>query len=143
MTERSSNIPRVVLSPEVVARSFFDRNCRQVLHLWREGRFRPVVTPDLLREYVRLLQALSIPVSLIRQWIAWFTSPEKSVYVDADESGETIGDVALCLEAARVGQSNRIVVLGRRIEETSPTPVSPSIAWLSPSEFVSQIGAEK
>ena len=71
----------VVLGPDVIGKAFFNAECRRVLHVWRDGRIRLVVTPDLLRLYVGVLRRLSVPDDQIRRWLWWFTDCDKAIFV--------------------------------------------------------------
>ena len=99
---------RVVLAPDVIARSFFDPECRAVLDHWRDGAVRIVVTRELLMLYLRLLRKIEIPDTVLRRWLVWFTASDKSVCLE--ESGSVQENLSKTLyEAARRGAVETIV----------------------------------
>jgi hypothetical protein len=128
---------RAVIAPEALIRSFFDGEHRSVLEYWRAGRIRLVVTRSLLKRYLTLLVNMGVGQDLLRRWIAWFTSPEKAVYLpEADSEGGS--DAALCLEAARWGQA-RWIVPG---EKAGGRGKGGKIRWVTPAGFQSDAESE-
>jgi len=122
----------VVLAPDVIGKAFFNPDCLQVLHLWRDGRIRPVVTPGLLRLYVGVLRALTVPDAQIRRWLWWLTSPETAQFLQ--EPGPVCGDLhAVLTDAAERGHARFIASTAHPSENKtgSGTP-----AWTGPGNLV-------
>jgi len=75
--------PRVVLGPDVILAALFDAKARAILNEWRDGRIEPVLNRELLFIYLRLLRDVGINEKLLKHWTAWFTNPEKVLFLDA------------------------------------------------------------
>ncbi len=103
------DVPRAVLGMDVLARSFFDPQCLRVLQLWRDGQIRLLMTRPLLAQYIRILSRLNIPQELLRQWIWWFTTPEKV---------EVVEDL-----------SSAVIITGEDIDSPRRTPAEVS-GWI-------------
>lgn len=135
---------RVVVGPDVVAKSFLDPGCRTVLELWRDGKIQLVITRDLLFAYFRLLRSLNIPDAQLRCWIRWFTARGRSVLFSESASSERDHHEILCDAACR-GEANVIVstrVMDPQTGEKVPT--DENISWLTVNEFLAEyVGNER
>jgi len=136
-------IQRVVLTPQVLARSFFDPECRSVLECWRDRHIRLVVTRSLLERYLRLLSKSGLSQQLLRRWMGWFTSPERAVYLSETSPIEQ-SDSELCAQAARLGKARWIIshskVEGNALEQGSP---GQKVHWLTLSGFLAKQGEKE
>jgi hypothetical protein len=101
----SSDTPRAVLAPDIIGKSFFAAGCWQVMAAWRDGRFTPVVTARLLKQYILLLRGLGLGEELLREWIQLLTAKGISEYVECESEPSTDA----CSEASELGQAQWIV----------------------------------
>ena len=99
---------RIVLGPDVLARSFFCPHCYGVMQMWRNGEVRLVVTRALVLEYLKILSRMGIPHEQIRKWAWWFTSPDKVDFVEVAPDVEA-GSASIAEQAARIGRAQGIV----------------------------------
>lgn len=112
----------IVLAPEILAKSFHDTQCRNILELWRDGAIRLVITRDLLVSYLRLLKALGIRDDILRRWTQWFTAKDKStVFLDAKPAHERPADSLA--HAAQLGNAHAI--LYAKIPAAAPSSDAP------------------
>lgn len=88
--DTGAKIWEAVIEPEVLAFSFSRPDCQRVLECWRDGRFRIVVTRDMLRRYINLLSCLGASEPILKKWILWFTHPEKSRFIESEIEGIVI-----------------------------------------------------
>lgn len=135
MGETQSSASRVILTPCLVGGSLIDPSCLRILEQWRDGGLVPVVSPGLLRRYLRLLSGLGLPRLQLRRWAWWFTSPEKSCFVDrADPLLQTLPE--LCGLLATEAGLKWIIHSGRlsfRPEEAAPEQGHP---WISAVDYL-------
>ena len=118
---------RVVVAPDVVAKSFLVPECRTVLELWRDARIQLVVTRELLVIYLKVLRDLGIPDAQLHRWAVWFTAKDKSVFFPESNSSEMTLRETLH-EAARLGNAEAIVST-----ETSPDV---DATWILVDDFL-------
>jgi hypothetical protein len=99
---------RVVILPDVIARSFHDPDCKALLDYWRDGIIRPVLNHELLVLYARVLRQLGVPDSVVRRWLLWFTAENKSEC--SRKNGNPISGLRnIAIDAARAGGATFIV----------------------------------
>lgn len=135
MGETQSSAPRVILTPCLVGSSLIDPPCLRILEQWRDGGLVPVVSPGLLRRYLSLLSGLGLPRHHLRRWAWWFTSPEKSCYVDrADLPHQTLPELCRLL-SLEVGVKS-IIHSGRL--SCCPDEAAPEqgLPWISAVEYL-------
>jgi hypothetical protein len=120
----------IVVAPEVLAKSFLLDEYRELLVQWRDGTIRLVVTRDLLVCYLRLLKRLGLPEAQLRQWSAWFTAPEKAVFLPQAIGGTGCGRDIL-RDAVIRGKASS-VVCGMPVESADGVP------WITVSEFLTR-----
>jgi hypothetical protein len=127
----------VVLAPDVLGKAFFNADCRRVLHLWRDGRIRPAVTPGLLRIYVGVLRALSVPDSQIRRWLWWFTDRDAALFLSEPSPGTHSLQAILNDAAERAG--------ARSIVSTTRAPngagESDTAEWTDPATLTERLSS--
>lgn len=122
--------PRIVLAPGVIAKSFLVEEYRAVLEAWRDGAFRTVVTRELLVCYLQLLRNLGLPDAQLRQWTAWFTAADKSLFLP--EPGTASKNSRIILQdAARRGKAIAIVA-----SEAPAAGASGEANWISVTDFL-------
>lgn len=97
---------KVVFAPNLIGGALIDSDCAGVLEMWRDGFLLPVVSRELLRCYLRLLDTLGVPPRLLTQWTLWFTSPSNSLFVEAPSPGPPEGDL---LSRAAAGHAEFII----------------------------------
>ncbi len=119
---------RVVVAPDVVAKSFLVPACRTVLELWRDARIQLVVTRELLVIYLKVLRDLGIADAQLHGWAIWFTAKDKSVFFSESNSGETSLRETLH-DAACLGNAEGIVST-----ETAPDQ---DTMWILVDNFLS------
>lgn len=120
----------VVLAPDVPVRGIYSPDCRRILELWRDGVLRPVVSSTLLRFYSKLLVEVGVPRDVLRNWLLWFTSPQRSLFLK--QVGEEEADWrADCETAARLGHAEAVIV-GSTARCNTETPEH----WLTAKEFL-------
>lgn len=78
--EKRPNPYLVILTPEILGKSFFDHRCYEVLKLWRDRTIQPVTNRPLLLRYLRLLHKLGLRQNQMRWWTWWLTAPGKASY---------------------------------------------------------------
>lgn len=127
-------LPCVVLAPDVVGGLWLDPACAAVFAAWREGRLRPVVNRDLLARYVRLWQALGLPVVQVRRWAWWFTSPLTARFLAEDRSASA-NALACCANLAIAGGAWAVIHRG------AVTVPEVGIRWLRAADY-SKVGAD-
>jgi len=130
---------KVVLAPDVLARSFFDPACWRVLTLWRDGRIRPVVTRELLGEYARLLRNLGFPLAILRQWVLWFTHAEKSVYLEP-QSSPSDASPDPCARAAQLGEA--VLVISAAVKpppQNAPPSEWQTVRRVTPAQYLASL----
>jgi hypothetical protein len=98
----------VVILPEVLAKSFFDADCKALLNWWRDGVIRPVLNHELLVLYARVLRDLGVADTVIRRWLLWFTAEDKATYIRIDRQPLT-GWYDIAVDAAQSGGATSIV----------------------------------
>jgi hypothetical protein len=120
----------VVLSPDLVGRSFFDAQHAAVLHLWRERQIRPALNRSLLLRYMKLLRQLGLDDRLLKRWAWWFNSTTRTAFLEETQvttAPLTVPD--LCTAVAR--QSQAVCV----IHGASIVPPVSEIAWFTATAF--------
>jgi hypothetical protein len=88
---------KVVIAPDIFVAALYDARARAILHQWRDGEIRPVVTRELLLLYLRTLSLAGLNPDLIRKWSLWLTA--KSLYLEKSASLQSTG-LVLCREVA-------------------------------------------
>ena len=86
----------------VIINSSEDQECLRLLRRWRDGEVIPVISRELLRDYVRHLNKIGCPDEILKWWIIWLTHPRRSWYLaeldkanDLDRSRDQIyADIA-------------------------------------------------
>jgi hypothetical protein len=118
---------RVVVAPDVVAKSFLVPECRTVLELWRDARIQLVVTRELLVVYLKVLRDLGIPDAQLHRWAIWFTANDKTVFLsEPNFSGTSVREILH--DAASRGNAEAIVST-----ETAPDV---DTAWILVDDFL-------
>ncbi len=128
MSDSSDNVQRLVLAPDVLARSFNDDSCRAVLELWRDGKVQLVVTRELLAIYLKTLKRLGIPDEHLRCWIVWFTLSEHTRFF-GETQDQTASLTETLLAALECGQACAIITANI----TDPSEAQP---WLTPGALI-------
>ena len=103
---------RVVLAPDVLVCALYDPRARAILNEWRDGLILPIVTRELLLLYVRTLNQAGLNTDLIRKWSLWFTTPGKSLYLEAVPPLHKSG-LELCDAIAEQNQATLITLSHR------------------------------
>jgi len=127
---------RVVLAPDIIAKSFLLPSCRTVLELWRDAKIQLVVTRKLLVIYLKLLRDLGIADAQLHRWAVWFTGKDKSVFLPESNSGK-ISLRKILHEAARLGDAEGIVSTNAAGE----LPVDGNTPWVSVDDFLKDYNA--
>lgn len=124
---------RVVWTPDVLARAFFEEPAAAALRAWRDGRIQPVIHRDLLGRYFRVLRQLGLPEVLLRRWGWWFAAPTRA-RLDAIpfDPGLTLAEVCDRLAGRH---PPHWVVSG----DTAAAPPNPQATWLSPEAFLERL----
>jgi hypothetical protein len=126
----------VVLTLDLLAGSFWDQDCYQVLELWRDGQIRPVVNRPLLIRYIKVLRGLGLSDELARRWGWWFTCPDKVTYQDVEnDPSRSLADTYFDLAQA-AGAKTVICRQAQNISAMDSTPSAGGISWLSASIFL-------
>jgi len=125
---------RIVLGPDVLAKSFLAPSCRRILELWRDGAVRLVVSRELLAVYLRVLRGLGLGDDDLRRWALWFSAADRADLAPSavDAAGGWRG---LMDDAARQGGTATVVVC----ELIAPSRDSaPGPRWTSVEGFLSK-----
>ena len=99
---------KVVFAPDLLGGAFIDPEAQLVLQKWRDGLLLPVVSRELLRHYLKLLDALGLPSRLLKQWTLWLTSPETSLFLE-EPLPATASTVDLLLRTASAAPAEFII----------------------------------
>ncbi len=128
----SSTLQQIVISPDLLGRSLVDRECRQLLELWRDGVLQPVVNRPLFVQYMRLFKTLRLSASLVRRWAWWFNSKSNFLQI---EPTETLSALALCSWVAAAAPPACVVHSGHAL---SP-PLSIPPTWKTAHRFLTDL----
>lgn len=135
MPEVSDLMRKVILTPELVGRSFSQQDCLELLQAWRDGALILVVNRPLLLRYLKLLKRLNVPQEQIRRWLWWFTSPEKAMFVETADGDEGRSGLELCKMLQEKSDAEAVVCSDEYFKELTETLPAVSKA----SEFARQL----
>lgn len=121
MPEVSDLMRKVILTPELVGRSFVQRDCLELLQAWRDGELILVVNRPLLLRYLKLLKRLNVPQEQIRRWLWWFTSPERTMHVETADGDESRSGFELCKMLQEKSDAKAIVCSDQFFKELMET----------------------
>lgn len=122
---------KVVFAPDLIGGALVDPECARALEMWRDGVVMPVVSRELLRSYLRLLDRLGVTPRVLARWTLWFTSPGTAVFLE--EEAEPAGNRPE-LRARTAGKAELVIY-----RETAPESRSdPTV--LSAKEFLAKFG---
>jgi hypothetical protein len=124
----------VIFSPDLLAASLFDLNCRKVILRWREGSVTPVLNRELLILYLRLLGQAGVSAELLKAWTCWLTSPEWTRYLHDVTTNER-APKALCNNLATRVPGVEILCWSKQSDAGNG-----SLLWRTANEFLESSG---
>lgn len=73
---------RVVLDTSVLISSLWGGASQEVVHRWKHGLIQPIVSDEIVEEYLRVLARFDLSRRALRGWALWLTHPSKVTVVN-------------------------------------------------------------
>lgn len=73
---------RVVLDTSVLISSLWGGASKEVVDRWKHGLIQPIVSDEIVEEYLRVLARFDLPGRALRGWALWLTHPSKVTKVN-------------------------------------------------------------
>jgi uncharacterized protein len=134
---------RIVLDTNVFISSFFGRNPRSIIDLWKEGRLTFCLSPEIIDEYIEVLRRLGLNKSpeleeLLKLFATGFhivfTTRTPEVHVVGDPDDDKFIACAVALKAGYVVSGDKALVDVRQYQ---------GIKIVTPREFLEIIRPSK
>ncbi len=123
---------RLVLTPELIVRAIRTPTLRPTLDAWRDGTLCPVVNPELLQRYLKLLRRSGLSAVALRRWVTWLSTPPHSDYQPTLETNAK-ATPTLCTELALRTQASGVL----HTPQYTP-PIDTSTPWISTTQWTTQ-----
>ena len=98
---------KIVFAPDLIGAGLIDPAARRVLESWRDDKFIVVMNRELIAFHLRALKRIGLAAELIKRWAYWLSSPQKTIFVDAQSGANS--SVVACEELAAISKANAIV----------------------------------
>jgi len=125
-----SELKIILVTPDVLGKSFFEESSFRVLELWGKGSFQLAVNRWLLVRYLRVLNRVGVSAQCARWWSWWLTSSLKTRVIEVPPASQR--PVEICAGLAREAGAEAIVC-GVTSVAGHPIP------WITPSDFLSRM----
>ncbi len=66
-----------MLDTSVLISSLWGGASQKVVHRWKHGLIQPIVSDEIVEEYLRVLARFDLSTRALRRWTLWLTHPSK------------------------------------------------------------------
>ncbi len=101
----------VVLDTSVIVSALWQNASQRVVQLWKHGFLQLIVAPDLVEEYLRVLERMGVAPRRLQGWRNWFAHPSKTTLVTPGRRFKVCRDPNddMFLDAATVGRADYLI----------------------------------